>query len=122
MPRSVRIEVSASNAAVISSGAKTSNADGALLRPDVDGPGRVDALAEEAAHHVGEHDSRCDEHGRFFDRPAYRLGAGGAGVDTQEFRCALVDQAFAPHQRRVRHDVGRQQRLEIADGIQPVDQ
>ena len=49
-------------------------------------------------------------------------GAGGAGIDAQEFRCTLVDQAFAPHQRGVRHDVGRQQRLELVDGIEPMDQ
>ena len=97
-------------------------ADRALLCCDVDGLGRIDALAEEAAHHVGEHDSCGYQYRRFFDRPAHRFGAGRAGVDTQEFRRALVDQALAPHQRGMGYHVGGQQCLELVDGIQTMDQ
>ncbi len=56
----------------------------ALVLADIDGSGRVDPLAEEAADHVGEHHPRGHQHGRVFDRGPHPLGAGRSCVDPQE--------------------------------------
>ena len=55
---------------------------------------------------------------------ARRTGSatGRPGIDAQEVRRALVEQALAPHQRGVRHHVGGQQRLQLGDRLKSVHQ